>query len=261
MVQFFDRRRMDWCYGTKEELEACLQETKTLLMACLPTLEQYVRDAANGAWASSSLVKQSEGKFGFHDAARAASAALSPVYPQFSRIYDAHFGKPIGDWSASRVKHPNVERWSFRFADDISEREMHVDVSESGLLFFALGDMLHVLEVDHYRHARPRPYPDELLAMPPSTGSKDVSGQLEPRHWEKFTTTESLMGIADANGGSDFIAKYKNHFLSIRLSDFQTRELGLTWRVVLRPMDAEETFVCEVLASDGRIIKAEVTTN
>jgi hypothetical protein len=260
LLQFFDRRRMDWCYGTNDELEACLQETKTLLMACLPTLEQFVRDAASGEWVSSLHTKQSDENFGFHDAARAAWTALSPVYPQFTRIYKAHFAKPIGDWSTSRIKFPTVESWSFRLADDISEREMDVDVSESGLLFFALGNMLHVFEVDHFRRARPRSCPDELLALPPSTGCGDVSAQLAPRHWEQLITTDSLLRIAYANGGSDFIATYKEHFLSMQLSDFHTRELGLAWSVVLRPIAAQDTFVCKVLASDGSIIKTEVTT-
>jgi len=261
LLEFFDRTRMDWCYGSADQLDACLQETKALLSLALPPFERAYRFPREHELIAPSTDLPAIGKLDFHHAANLASATLMGVYPQFRRLESASYKEIVGpnrSAAESRLSSDADTVWRLGFADDEAERSMCVDVPSSGTLRFALGDMSFVREGDVMRQARSRMYENELLAMPPSTSAATAESPLDTGAGSHLLATHRLMDLVNDSGGREFLAEHRNCILSIFLRDENLDRTQVTWRVNYTALEARSTFMAVVDAHEGVVMSAKV---
>lgn len=255
LLEYFDRTRMDWCYGSAQELQKCLEETKVLLRAVLPLLEEGVVSAGNGVKASMGAAAGSGTAEDFHQAARRASDAVTSVYPQISRLVSAHYSDTVGPLSPAAQQRLRWYdgAWRISFGDDVAERLMLVSILHAGAMRFALGDMLHVPEGDVMRFAAPTLYPDELLALPNDVRLVRSEERSEGHPWDKFISVARLLEIVNAGGGLEFAADVPCYGRQIGLASGE----GSWWTVTYRAFEGHNVFIAEVDAISGVVIKAE----
>ena len=247
---------MDWCYGSAQQLQECLEETKVLLLVALPLVEQEIAQRQQDKLTSIGTNLSRTESMDFHQAARQASVAVTSVYPQFSRLESAWCYETIGlATPGARSRFGSIDRiWKLLFADDLAERVMLVHVPFAGALRFALGDMLFVREADGMRQASPKSYADELLAMPDSI---QLLGSVDCRSGypgDEFISTARLLKIVNENGGLEFAAKLSCYGRDISLTNDRTP----TWRVCYRALEGQNVFVAEVDATSGAVTQAGI---
>jgi hypothetical protein len=264
LFSFFDRGRLEWTYGQRDELEACLEETATLLGLVLPEYEAAWLWFYSDGHSEILRTRPHHGSLSFHEAAVVAFRALSSVFPQFRQVNSAWFRRgnsPYSyfgfryqaDWAAVSGRLTSGRSWHVRFADIATNRSVTVCVPYSGRIGFVLADVMAVNRNNVHHIMRAEPSPQETLMLP-LPASSQTNGALNGAMWRDFADSPDVMQVAANSGGSEFLAKHPNGSVTLQL-DAEVSDPPLRaerWQVhyLAREGDSRATLAITISARD-----------
>jgi len=220
LFSFFERELLEWTYGQREELEACLEEAAVLLDIALP---EY-----GAAWLSLYRNDHDDilhtmphrGSLSFCESADIAYGALSPLLPQFRRVDGAWFGRenspysyfglrPRTDSDAASGRLTSGHSWRVRFADTDTNRTATVCVPYRGRIEFVLSNAMRLNRNNVHQVMRAEPSPHETFMLPSSEPLRSGRAPDKPM-WQDFVDSPDVMQIAANSGGNEFLSQYPN---------------------------------------------------
>lgn len=272
LLSFFDRDSLEWTYGHRNELDACLDEVAILLE---PIISRY-----ETAWLSlrgdedGTILRgmPNHGPLSFRDAADIAFRLICTVCPTFSRLNAAWFrqkGAPHSYFTPGSESRTAVvsgrlapERsWDVRFADVEANRTVTVRVPYCGRIGYTLSNALSVNRGGVHHLLRSKMSPRENLMLPPSPSSFVQLDDPQSSLWREFADSPEVMQIAGGAGGNEFLVRNGNCSvvlqLNAELSDPPVR--AETWHVHYLSKTPRTDLAINISARDRNITYRNAT--
>ena len=215
LFRFFDRGRLEWTYGTRDDLDACLRETASLLRLVLPS---YARECSRYLESGTSAILSdapNHGGLSFREAARIAANRLGATVLDFPVITGAWQQPSNAASIPPGIVWPQTERnysgrlaegqcWRVRFANPYTYRSVIVEVPYRGRLKFAVSDQISVNRSGAHQLMQASIPADVPFGLPERVASGPGIVEAEIPEM-RFADSSDVMAIAEAAGGGDFL--------------------------------------------------------
>jgi hypothetical protein len=264
LFEFFDRERLEWTYGLRDDLEACLYETAALLRFVLPEFE--------AAWQSFLITGESkvlampeQSSLSFHEAAKIAYQSFWAACPQYTRINAASLDSVR---THSLYRSPSVEKttnmppsgrlapsqvWRIRFADMRTNRSLIVGVPYCGRFTYTLSDDLYVNRQNVHHRLRASPSLSyETLTLPLIASALSLAVDWSDKLFlAEFSDSPEIVKLSESSGGADFWRHHPDCAIDLHL-DAEVSEPPLNteyWLVRYRALPNPEPTYLEFRVS------------
>jgi hypothetical protein len=229
LTYFFDRTFLDWAYGTQDELQACLNETHTLLGLVLPAYEAAWRALLDTGESAVLHGLEERGALSFHEALRMATDALQQAAPRHVTMTGAwlrpawsgtvKFEMPLLEAADATGRLRQDQCWQIRLEDSEAPGSIVVHVPRRGRLQYRLWSQSSVKRNNVFHRLRAPVRPGEGLTLPAAVPAQTSAAAHLPTPFADSTT---IMALTEAAGGAAFRAQHPGCAVRLQLQAERT---------------------------------------